>query len=145
MTSFTISEFTDDFVKLMNQEDILFKSQYKLESLASVSYGFTYTLAHDYDNNVTVIVWIPSYICANFERVWDHLSIDEICASVCSAKQFCYVSPFVLKTNENTNVVCEGFLITETQDALNFILESLCTMYPYVIKIIWMRSFQMNS
>ena len=53
---FTISNFSDTFVKSMNQDDILYKSHYILESLTSIDPGYTFNLAHDNDNNVTGIV-----------------------------------------------------------------------------------------
>ena len=40
----------------MNKEEIIFKSQYILQSLAKMDPGFTYNITHDSDNNVTDIV-----------------------------------------------------------------------------------------
>ena len=54
--SFTISELSDNFVTSMNQDDILFTIQYKLESLLSIDPVFVFNLSYGNDNNVTDIV-----------------------------------------------------------------------------------------
>ena len=62
-----MSDFCDTINKSMNQNDIIFKSQYILESLASKDPVFVFNLAHDNDNKVTGIVWMTSYMRDNFE------------------------------------------------------------------------------
>ena len=52
----------------MNQEDITFKRQYILQSLATIDLEFTYNITYDSDNNVIAIVWMTSYMRENFER-----------------------------------------------------------------------------
>ena len=64
----------------------------------------------------------------NLERFGDYLSIDVIRSSICNTKEFCYITPVVLNEVGQINVVCEGFVITETYDAYTFILESLFQM-----------------
>ena len=49
---FTITEFSRLFIKATNQEDMTFKSQHILQSLACIGPGFTYNITH----NVTGIV-----------------------------------------------------------------------------------------
>ena len=56
--SFAISDLSDTFIEVMNQDEISFKSQFILESLVKKDPGFTFNLAHDSDNKVTVIVWM---------------------------------------------------------------------------------------
>ena len=51
ITSFTISDFTDVFIKSINQEDISFKRQYILENVASIGKGFIYNVAYDSNNS----------------------------------------------------------------------------------------------
>ena len=53
----------------MNQNDIIFKSQYILESLAKNVLCFTFNLAHYNDNKATGIVWMNSYMRDNFEKL----------------------------------------------------------------------------
>ena len=57
----------------MNQDEISFKSQFILESLAKKDLGFIFNLAHDSDNKVTGIVWMTSYMRDNFERFSDYI------------------------------------------------------------------------
>ena len=54
--SFDISEFSDAFEKLMNNEDVSFKSQYILERLSSFDEWFTYNITCDSNNKVNDIV-----------------------------------------------------------------------------------------
>ena len=93
---FTISEFSNDFVKSVNREDVLFKSQYMLEKSASINKGFTYNTTHDSNNKLTGTVYIISYTRDNFERFGNYFSIDVMKSSVCIAKDFCYIAPVVL-------------------------------------------------
>ena len=51
--SFIISDFSDNFIKSTNQNDIIFKSQYTLKSLDSKDPGFTFNLTHDNYTKVT--------------------------------------------------------------------------------------------
>ena len=81
----------------MNQDEISFKSQFILESLAKKDPGFTFNLAHDSDNNVTDIVWMISYMRDNFERFGDYVSSDVMHSSIRNAKCSCYIAP-VIKT-----------------------------------------------
>ena len=66
--SFVISDFSNIIVKSLNQDDIIFKSHNILEFFASMDPGFTFTLAHNNDNNVTSIVWMNSHMRDKFER-----------------------------------------------------------------------------
>ena len=70
---------------------------------------------------------MTSYTRDNFERFGNYLSIDVMKSSICNAKEFCYIDPFVLNEIGNINVVYEGFVITETHDAYDF-LKSLFQM-----------------
>ena len=63
---------------------------------------------------------MTSYTRDNFERFGNYLSIDVMRSSICNAKEFCYIDPVVLNEIGKINVVCEGFVITETHDAYNF-------------------------
>ena len=101
----------------MNKEDITFKSQCILQSLAKIDPGFTYNITHDSDNNITDGVWMTSYICENFERFGNNISIDVMKSQVCNAKEFCYISPVVLNDIGKIDVVCQGFVMSETHDA----------------------------
>ena len=85
---FVITEFSKLFIESMNKEDIIFKSQYILQSLAKIDPGFTYNIIHDSDNNVTGIVWMMSYMRKSFERFGNNMSIDVMKSQVCNAK-FC--------------------------------------------------------
>ena len=96
----------------MNHDDIIFGNQCILESLASIDPSFTFNLAHDNDNNVTGIVCMTSYMCDNFERVGNYISINIMDSSI-------------------INIVCEGFVIFETHDAYTFVLDSLFNMCPF--------------
>ena len=60
--TFAITEFSDAFTKVMNRDDVSFKSQYILEKLAHVDKGFTFNITHDLNNKVTGIVWMTSYM-----------------------------------------------------------------------------------
>ena len=71
--SFAITEFSDTFIKPMNQDDISFKSQFILESLAKKDTGFTFNLAHNSDNKVTGIVWMTSYMRDTFVRFGNYI------------------------------------------------------------------------
>ena len=59
---FDISEFSRIFIESMNKEEITFKSQYFLQSLAKTDPGFTYNITHDSDNNVTGIDIISTFL-----------------------------------------------------------------------------------
>ena len=54
--SFTISEFSDAFVKSMNQEAAAFKSQFLLEKILFIDKGFSCNIKHNSKNEVTFIV-----------------------------------------------------------------------------------------
>ena len=71
--SFSITDFSDTFIKPMNQDDISFKSQFILESLAKKDTCFTFNLAHNSDNRVTGIVWMTSYMRDTFERFGNYI------------------------------------------------------------------------
>ena len=81
----------------MNQDEISFKSQFILESLAKKDPGFTFNLTHDSDKKVTGIVSMTSYMRDSFERFGDYISIDVMHSFICNAKSFCYIAP-VIKT-----------------------------------------------
>ena len=101
----------------MNKEDITFKSQCIFQSLAKINHGFTYDITHDSDNNITDGVWMTSYIYENFERFGNNISIDVMKSQVCNAKEFCYIAPVVLNEIGKFDVVCQGFVMSETHDA----------------------------
>ena len=128
--SFAISDFSDTFIEAMNQDEISFKSQFILESLAKKDPGFTFNLAHDSDNKVTGIVWMTSYMRDNFERFGDYISIDVMHSSICNAKYLCYIAPVIKNEVVRINVVCDGFVISETHDDYTFVLDSLFKMCP---------------
>ena len=94
--SFAISEFSDAFVKLINQEDLSFKSQFILEKLSSIDKGFRYNITHDSNNKVTSIIWMTSNMRDNFKRFGNYLSIDEMRSYICNAADFCFIAPVVL-------------------------------------------------
>ena len=75
----------------MNKEEITFKSQFILQSLAKTDPGFAYNITHDSDNNVTGIVWMTSYIRDDSERFGNNISIDVMKSQVCNAKKFCNI------------------------------------------------------
>ena len=121
----------------MNKDEITFKIQYILKSLAKIDPGFTYNITHDSNNNVTGIVWMVSYMRDNFERCGNNISIDVMKSQVCNAKKFCYIAPIVLNEVGKINVVCDGFVISETHDTYCFIPNSIFKMCP---RRIWMSS-----
>ena len=86
--SFAISDFRHTFIEAMNQDEISFKNQFKLESLAKKDPGFTFNLTHDSDNKVNGIVWMTSYMRNNFERFGDYISIDVMHSFICNANVF---------------------------------------------------------
>ena len=51
-------------------------------------------------------------------------------SSVCNANEFCYISPIITNEVGKINVVCEGFVISETHDACTLVLDSLFHMCP---------------
>ena len=142
--SFAIKDFRDTFIKAMNQDAVSFKSQFILESLVKKDPGFTYNLAHDNNNKVTGIVWMTSYMRDNFERFGNYLSIDVMHSSICNSKEFCYIAPVVKNEIDNINVVCEGFVYSETNDAYIFELESLFKMCPNRVKKMYMLYLATN-
>ena len=100
--SFAISDFTNNFIKSMNQDAITFKSQFVLESLAKKDSGFTFNLAHDSNNKVTDIVWMTSYMRDNFERFGNYISVDAMHSSIYNAKVFFYIASVIrIKTLKN--------------------------------------------
>ena len=66
-----------------------------------------------------------------FERFSNYLSINVMRSSICNVKEFCYIFPVVKNEVEIITVVCEGFVITETDDMYTFALGSLFNMYPF--------------
>ena len=61
---FAITEFSRIFIESTNKEEITFKSQFILQSLAKTDPGFTYNITHDSDNNITtsgnrINLWDP--------------------------------------------------------------------------------------
>ena len=125
---FAITEFSRIFIESMNKEEITFKSQYILQSLAKIDPGFTYNITHDTDNNVTGIVWMTSYMRDNFEIFGNNISIDVIKSQVCNVKRCCHIAPVALNKVVKINIVCEDFVISETYDAYYFILNSIVKM-----------------
>ena len=128
--SFAINDVSDTFIKSMNQHGISFKRQFILESLAKTDSGFIFHLVHDIDNKVTNIVWITSYMCDNFEKFGNCISIDIMHSSICNAKDFCFIAPIIKNGIGKINIVCEGFVISETHDAYTFVLDSLFNVCP---------------
>ena len=126
--SFAISEFSDAFVKLINQEDLSFKSQLILEKLSSIDKGFRDNITHDSNNKVASIIWMTSNMRDNFKRFGNYLPIDVIRSSIYNTKEFCYITLVILNKIGWINVVCQGLVITETHDVYTFILESLFQM-----------------
>ena len=102
---FAITKFSRILIESMNKEEITFKSRYILQSLAKIDPGFTYTITHYSDKNVTGIVWMTSYMHDNFEKFGNDISIDVIKSQVCNAKKFCYIAPVVLHEVGKINVV----------------------------------------
>ena len=84
--TFDITEFSDKFTKVMNSDDVSFKSQYILEKLANINKGFAFNIHHDLNNKVIGIVWMTSHMRDNFERFGKYLSIDIMRSSVSNAK-----------------------------------------------------------
>ena len=66
---FAITEFSRIFIDSMNKEEITFKSQYILQSLAKIDPGSNYNITYDSDKNNTGIVWMTSYMRDNFENL----------------------------------------------------------------------------
>ena len=131
MLSFAIIDFSDTFIKEMNQDAVSFKSQFILESLAKKDPGFTYNLAHDSNNKVTGIIWMTSYMRDNFERFGNYLPIDVMHSSICNVKEFYYIAPVIKNEIDKINVLCEWFVYSETHDAYTFLLESLFKMWSH--------------
>ena len=46
-------------------------------------------------------------------------------SSACNARKICYIAPVTKNEIGKTNVVCEGFIISETHDAHIFLSELL--------------------
>ena len=63
-----------------------------------------------------------------FERIGNNISIDVVKLQVCNANKFCYIIPIVLNEVGKFDVVCEGFVISETHNAYCFILNSVFKM-----------------
>ena len=59
--------------------------------------GFKFNLVHGNNNNVIDFVWMTSYMCDNFERFGNYISIHIIHSSICNAKEFCYIAPVINK------------------------------------------------
>ena len=79
--SFAISDLSDTFIEVMNQDEISFKSQFILESLVKKDPGFTFNLAHDSDNKVTGIVWMICtcvIISKDFGNIHQSISINSM-------------------------------------------------------------------
>ena len=97
----------------MNQDKIIFKSQFILESLAKKDPVFNFNLAHDSDNKVTSIIWMTFYMRDNFERFGDYISINVMYSSICNAK----IAPVMINEVGKINVVCEdlcfGFIVQD--------------------------------
>ena len=123
-------DFSETFVKSMNQDDIIFKSQCILEFFSSIDSGFTFNLSHNNDNNISGIVCITSYMRDNFETFGNYISIDIMHLSICVVKEFYYIAPVVKNEIGKINVVCEGFLITIIHEAYTFVLGSLFNICP---------------
>ena len=66
----------------------------------------------------------------NFERFGNNIYIDVMKSQVCNANFFCYIAPVVLNEGGKSNVVCEGFVISETHDAYCFLLNSIFKVRP---------------
>ena len=58
-----------------------------------------------------------SYMRDNFERFGNYISIDIIHLYICNTKDFCYIAPVGKNEVGKINVVCEGFVISETHGA----------------------------
>ena len=82
---FSITQFSQIFIESMNKEEITFKSQYILQSLAKIDPGCTYNIAHGSDKNVTGIEWMTSYMRDNFEKFGNNISIDVMKSQVYNA------------------------------------------------------------
>ena len=84
--SVAISEFSEIFIKCMNQEDDGFKSHFIFEKFSFVNKGFTYNITYNSENEGTGIVQMTSDMRDNFERDGNYFSIDVIRSLVCNAK-----------------------------------------------------------
>ena len=65
------------------------------------------------------------YMRDNFERFSNYLCIYVMRSSVCNARKICYIAPVTKNEIGKINLVCEGFIISETRDTHIFISESL--------------------
>ena len=66
----------------------------------------------------------------NFERFGSYISIDIMHISICNSKEFYYIAPVVKHEIGNINVVCEGFIISETHEAYTFVFGALFNICP---------------
>ena len=57
--------------------------------------GFKFNLVHGNNNNVIDFFWMTSYMCDNFERFGNNISIYIINSSICNAKEFYYIAPVI--------------------------------------------------
>ena len=88
------------------------------------------------------------YMRKNLESFGNNISIDVIKSQVCNAKQFCYIAPVPLNEVGKVNVVCEGFVISETHDAYCFILNlifTICLGRGKEVYVIFSDKFMTNS
>ena len=87
---------------------------------------------------------MTSYMRDIYERFGDCLSIDVMHSYVCNAKGFCYIVSVIRNEVGKINIVCEVFVISETQDTYTFVLGSLFKMCPHRKEKIAMLFFLMN-
>ena len=74
---------------------------------------------------------MTSYMRDNFERFGDYISIDVMHSYICNAKSVCYIAPVIKNEVGKINVVCEGFVISETHDTYTFVVDLLFKMCPF--------------
>ena len=72
-----------------------------------------------------------SYMRDNFDFFGDYTSIDVMHSSIYNAKCVCYIAPVIKNEVGKINIVCKGFVISETHDTYTFVLDSLFKMCPH--------------
>ena len=74
---------------------------------------------------------MTSYMRDNFEIFGDYTSIDVMHSSIYNAKCVRYIAPVIKNEVGKINIVCEGFVISETHDACTFVYDLLFKMCPH--------------
>ena len=110
-------------------EDGHMKFQDYLQLLASKAKGFQYRVAIDSHGIINGVVWMTASMRSNFERFGTYLSLDSMKRKL-NTLHWPYFAITLMNELNKVCVGCEALLISERDEAYDFLIKSTLEMCP---------------